>query len=88
MPSQCGLSLGFARRLVASGATTVSVSGASTTYRITASDDQVDEADGSVTATVQSGSGYTVGNSSSALVGVADDDAAPDVRDDKTQLIA
>ena len=33
-------------------------------------------------------SGYTVGTTSSASVNVADDDDAPEVRDDKTQLIA
>ena len=58
----------------ATGAATVSVSGATTTYTIATSDDQVDEADGSVTATVQSGNGYTVGTASTATVAVADDD--------------
>ncbi len=58
------------------GTATVSVSGATTTYTITTSDDNVDEADGSVTATVQSGSGYTVGSPASATVNVADDDAS------------
>ena len=58
----------------ATGVTTVSVSGATTTYTITTSDDEVDEADGSVTATVKSGSGYTVGSAASASVNVADDD--------------
>ena len=57
----------------ATGPTTVTVSGATTTYTITTSDDQVDEADGSVTATVKSGDGYTVGSASSATVAVADD---------------
>ena len=61
----------------ATGAATVSVSGATATYTIATSDDQVDEADGSVTATVQSGSGYTVGTASSASVTVADDDVPP-----------
>ena len=61
----------------ASGAATISVSGASTSYTITTSDDNVDESNGSVTATVQSGSGYTVGNASSASVNVADDDVPP-----------
>ncbi len=61
----------------ATGAATVSVSGATATYTIATSDDNVDEADGSVTATVQSGTGYTVGNASSASVNVADDDAPP-----------
>ncbi len=53
---------------------TVGVSGATTSYTVTTSDDQVDESNASVTATVQSGSGYTVGNASSASVNVADDD--------------
>ena len=61
----------------ATGAATVSVNSATTTYTIATSDDQVDEADGSVTATVQSGTGYTVGTASSASVNVADDDAPP-----------
>ena len=61
----------------ASGPATVSVSGATTTYTVSTGDDQVDEADGSVTATVQSGSGYTVGTASTATVTVADDDAPP-----------
>ncbi len=61
----------------ATGAATVSVSGATTTYTIATGDDQVDEADGSVTATVQSGTGYTVGTASTATVTVADDDDPP-----------
>ena len=61
----------------ATGAATVSVNSATTTYTIATSDDNVDEADGSVTATVQSGSGYTVGAASTATVTVADDDDAP-----------
>ena len=61
----------------ATGAATISVSGASTTYTITTSDDQVDEADGSVTATVEAGTGYTVGSASSASVNVADNDLGP-----------
>ena len=44
----------------------VTVSGATATYTIATSDDNVD--DGSVTATVQSGSGYTIVNTSSASV--------------------
>ena len=60
----------------ATGPATVSVSAATTTYAITTSDDNVDEANGSVTATVQSGSGYTVGSPSSGTVAVSDDDAS------------
>ena len=58
----------------ATGAATVSVNSATTSYTIATSDDQVDEADGSVTATVQTGNGYTVGTTSTATVTVADDD--------------
>ena len=61
----------------ATGAAKVSINSATTTYNIVTNGDQVDEADGSVTATVQSGNGYTVGNASSASVNVSDDDAPP-----------
>ena len=61
----------------ASGPLTISVSGASATYTVTTGDDSVDEADGLVTATVQAGSGYTVGSPSSATVNVSDDDGLP-----------
>ena len=60
----------------ASGAATVQVSGATTTYSITTSDDAADEADGSVTATLEDGEGYTVSSTKgAATVAVADDDA-------------
>ena len=39
--------------------------------------DTTDEPDGSVTATVTTGSGYTVGTANSATVAVADDDDPP-----------
>ena len=42
-------------------------------------DDAADEPDGSVTATVQAGSGYTVGASASETVAVRDDDLPPPV---------
>ncbi len=62
----------------ASGAATVTVSGATATYTVSTSDDQVDEADGTVTATLQDGSGYTVSaTAGSASVDVADDDDPP-----------
>ncbi len=63
----------------ATGAATVSVSSATTTYVIRTADDSTDEPDGSVTATVQSGSGYTLGTSSSATVTVSDNDLPPPV---------
>ena len=61
----------------ATGAATIAVSGAAATYTVTTSDDNADEPDGSVTATVQSGTGYTVGTASTATVNVADDDDPP-----------
>ena len=61
----------------ANGPTTVTVSGASTTYTVTTTNDNVDEPNGTVTATVQTGNGYTVGTSSSASVTVADNDDPP-----------
>ncbi len=64
----------------ASGAATITVSGGSTTYTVSTSNDQADEADGSVTATLQDGSGYTVSSSSgAATVAVADNDDPPAV---------
>ena len=60
----------------ASGAATVVVSGASTAYTISTTDDSADEADSSVTATLQAGQGYTVSSSQgSATVAVADHDS-------------
>ncbi len=50
----------------------------SATLTIATSDDSTDETDGSVTATVNTGSGYTVSSSQSAgTVAVSDNDAAP-----------
>ena len=43
---------------------------------LTTTDDKADEPDGSVTATVQAGEGYTVGDPASGMVAVLDDDAA------------
>ncbi|MDE0162013.1 MAG: hypothetical protein OXL98_09790, partial [Acidimicrobiaceae bacterium] len=53
---------------------TVPTSG-SATVSIATADDQTDEPDGSVTLTVNAGSGYTVGSTPSETVTVADDDA-------------
>ena len=65
---------------VNTGTKTVTVSGGTATYTVTTTDDNADEADGSVTATLQSGSGYTVSSSQgTATVNVADDDATPEV---------
>ena len=50
----------------------------SVTLTVGTTDDDADETDGSVTATVNAGSGYTVSSSQgAATVGVADNDAAP-----------
>ena len=63
------------------GLQTVSIStSGSYTLTVTTSDDSNDEADGSVTATVNSGTGYTVSSSNgAATVAVSDDDPAPQV---------
>ena len=61
----------------ASGPATVTVSGGITTYTVSTTNDNVDEPNGSVTAAVESGNGYTVGSPSSASVNVADNDDAP-----------
>ena len=56
---------------------TVPTSG-SVTITVGTTDDTTDETDGSVTATVNAGSGYTVSSTQgAATVGVADNDAAP-----------
>ncbi len=62
---------------VTPGAQTVSIpTSGSATLTVATSDDSVDEADGSVTATVSSGQGYIVSSTAgSATVAVADDDA-------------
>ena len=72
----------------ATGAATIAVSGAAATYTVTTSDDNADEPDGSVTATVQTGTGYTVGAASTATVAVADDDDPPVVVGPKTGFVA
>jgi len=56
---------------------TIPTSG-SVTFSVATTDDQADETDGSVTATVNAGSGYTVSSSQgAATVNVADNDDAP-----------
>ena len=62
------------------GAREVTVpTGGSATFEVATTDDNKDEPDGSVTATVAAGTGYAVAASpdDSASVAVADDDAAP-----------
>ncbi len=63
------------------GTQTVTINGgqASADLTLTTVQDSVDEADGSVTATVTAAAGYTLGNPSTATVAVADDDVLPAV---------
>ncbi len=66
------------------GARTVTVLAGETSATLTVATDNdgVDEPNGSVTATVQAGTGYTVGTASSGTVAIADDDEpAPQVAD-------
>ena len=49
----------------------------SATLTLATSDDEADEPDGSVTATVAAGDGYTVGDPASGSVSIADDDLPP-----------
>ena len=65
---------------VTPGSRTVTVpTSGSATLTLSTTDDATDEPDGSVTATVQAGSGYTVGASASGTVAVRDDDLPPPV---------
>ena len=64
---------------MSTGAQTVSIpTSGSYTLTVATSDDSVDEADGSVTATLNTGTGYTVSTSGgAATVAVSDDDDPP-----------
>ena len=64
---------------VSAGTRTVTIAGgtSSATLTLPTTDDSVDEADGSVTATLSSGSGYTIGQLSSQTAQVTDDDDPP-----------
>ena len=62
----------------ATGAPTITVNGTTATYTVTTTDDDIDEPNGAVTATIQSGTGYTIGTSNTATVQVSDDDNTPD----------
>ena len=65
---------------ISAGSRTVSIpTTGSATLTLATSDDGTDEPDGSVTATVQPGAGYTVGTSASGTVAVRDDDLPPPV---------
>ncbi|WP_419838732.1 S8 family serine peptidase [Candidatus Poriferisodalis sp.] len=57
-----------------SGQRTLVLSNGVAVYLVATRDDGVDEADGSVTATLVDGAGYDLGTSSTATVAVADDD--------------
>ena len=64
---------------IAAGERTVTVpTTGSTSLTLATAGDDADEADGSVTATVDAGDGYTVGTESSGTVAIADDDV-PDI---------
>ena len=60
------------------GDKTRSVSAASTTVAISTEDDNLDEANGSVTVTLNNGNGYTVGSANAATVTVNDNDDSTD----------
>ena len=63
---------------VSAGPRTVTIpTSGSATLTLATAGDSVDEPDGSVTATVQTGSGYTVGAPASGTVSVQDDDEPP-----------
>ena len=56
-------------------AKTVSLSGGTATFTVPTVGDSTDEADGSVTVTLDAGTGYTLGSPKTAPVNVSDDDA-------------
>ena len=56
---------------------TATLSGSGTTFTVPTVSDSTDEADGSVTVTLNAGSGYTLGSSKTATVNVSDDDPPP-----------
>ena len=65
---------------ITAGTQTVTIPTAgSATLTLATTGDEVDEADGSVSVTVDAGSGYTVGAASSGSVAIADDDLPPPV---------
>ena len=65
---------------ISAGTQTVTVpTTGSATLTLATTDDATDEPDGSVTVTVQTGNGYTVGTPASGTVAVRDDDEPPPV---------
>ncbi|MXW40390.1 MAG: hypothetical protein F4Z75_04425 [Synechococcus sp. SB0668_bin_15] len=67
--------LGTTQAAGATGSKTVTIPSSGTaTYSVATVDDSTDEADGSVSVTVNTGNGYTVGSTATATVAVSDDD--------------
>ena len=66
---------------------TIGTSG-SYTLTVATTDDDTDEADGTVTATVNDGAGYTVSTADTASVAVADDDPPPGCVPERTLKLA
>ena len=63
---------------IAAGERTVTIpTTGSYTLSLATAGDETDEADGSVSVTVDAGTGYTVGDASSGTVAIADDDSPP-----------
>jgi len=57
------------------GARTVTIgTGGTVDFTVATEDDAIDEADGSIAATITAGTGYTVGSAATASVTVADND--------------
>ena len=74
---------------MAAGEQTVTIpTTGSATLTLTTANDEADETDGSVTATVNDGEGYTVGSPASGAVAIADDDPAPAVATVDPALVA
>ncbi len=74
---------------ITAGTRTVSIPAAgSATLTLATTGDDADEADGSVTATVNAGEGYTVGSPASGTVAIADDDLPPAVATVDPALVA
>jgi len=67
---------------ISGGTRTVSIpTGGSFTLALSTTDDEVDEDDGSVTLTLETGAGYTVGALSSQTVAITDDDVTTQQQD-------
>ena len=74
---------------IAAGSQSVTIpTTGSATLTLATTGDEADEPDGSVTVTVASGDGYTVGDPASGAVAIADDDPAPAVATVDPALVA